>query len=251
MAKNHANCTTQNENTQFKAAIKKIVKTLRPLHLDYDQTKYVFKEVRKQLEIKQKKKDRKRVESLPLRAVETIINTAYSFASKSRRDWGLIIKTMYLTGSRVNEFVHIRIEDVFLDECKIRISKPKGGEHNTRFVPILPQHRDELATYIKFLGRKNGYLFESNWHKRYSTRRMQQIMEDVSDVTGIKASPHKLRHSIAQYLYDRGMPLEQIQQFLGHSAIKTTQIYAKSSIVHVQKGFNKAFELPKPNLETE
>jgi site-specific recombinase XerD len=60
-------------------------------------------------------------------------------------------------------------------------------------------------------------------------------------ITGIKVAPHKLRHSIDQYLYDRGLPLEPIQKFLGHSAIKATQIYARSSIKHVQDDMSRDF----------
>ena len=89
--------------------IKKIIKILRPLHLGYDQSKYIFKEIRKGLEVKQKKKSPVIVESLPLRSVETLINTAYRFQTKSRRQWGLIIKTIYLTGARVNEFLSIEL----------------------------------------------------------------------------------------------------------------------------------------------
>jgi integrase/recombinase XerD len=247
MAKKDKNFATQNENPQFQEAIKKIAKTLRPLHLDYNQTKYIFKKVRSELEVRQEKKTSQTVDALPVRSVENLINTAYSFQTMSRRNWGILIKTLYLTGARVNEFVNIRVEDVFLQECKIKIREAKGGEHKARFVPILPQHRDELDTYIKFLSRQKGYLFESNRHKRYSTRRVEQIMEELSRICEIEAFPHKLRHSIAQYLYDNGMPLEQIQQFLGHSAIKTTQIYARSSIKHVQHGYNKAFSAPDRN----
>ena len=241
---NLSNCTTQNENMQFNEAIKRISKILRPLHLDYNQSKYIFKEVRKSIDLQKPEKKSETVESLPLRSVETIVNTAYKLKGHA----GLMIKTLFLTGARNNELTNIRVEDVYLDECKIKISKPKGGSHKIRFVPILKEHRDELDTYLKFISRNNGYLFESNRNTKYSTRRIQQILEQLSDISGIKAVPHQLRHSIAQYLYDRGMPLEQIQKFLGHSAIKTTQIYAKSSIVHVQKGYNEAWkkELPPP-----
>jgi integrase/recombinase XerD len=41
--------------------------------------------------------------------------------------------------------------------------------------------------------------------------------------------PHLLRHSVATTLLERGMPIEQIQKFLGHWKLETTQIYAESS----------------------
>lgn len=52
--------------------------------------------------------------------------------------------------------------------------------------------------------------------------------------------PHPLRHSVAQTLLDRGMPLEQIQKFLGHAKLETTQIYAESSTESVKESYRKA-----------
>ncbi|WP_337868173.1 tyrosine-type recombinase/integrase, partial [Meiothermus sp.] len=51
--------------------------------------------------------------------------------------------------------------------------------------------------------------------------------------------PHLLRHSVAQTLLDRGMPLEQLQKFLGHKDPKTTQIYAESSLASVGESYRR------------
>jgi len=50
-----------------------------------------------------------------------------------------------------------------------------------------------------------------------------------------------LRHTVATFLLEKGMPLEQIQKFLGHSKIETTQIYAESSTEMMKEGFQRAF----------
>jgi integrase/recombinase XerD len=52
--------------------------------------------------------------------------------------------------------------------------------------------------------------------------------------------PHLLRHSVATTLLERGMPLEQIQKFLGHSKLETTQIYAESSPEMIKESYQKA-----------
>ncbi len=59
--------------------------------------------------------------------------------------------------------------------------------------------------------------------------------------SGQKVHPHLLRHTVATLLLEKGMPLEQIQKFLGHSKIETTQIYAESSTEMMKEGFRKAF----------
>lgn len=84
-------------------------------------------------------------------------------------------------------------------------------------------------------------MFETNRHYKYCTRRVGQIFEKFSDITGIKVAPHKLRNSIPQYLYDRGMSLEKIQKFLGHLVIETAQIHARSRTKHLQDGMSMAF----------
>ena len=90
---------------------------------------------------------------------------------------------------------------------------------------------------------KTGYVFESNCHTKFTTRRIQQIVKETADRAGItkKVHPHLLRHTVATFLLEKGMPLEQIQKFLGHSKIETTQIYAKSSTEMMKEGFQRAF----------
>ena len=52
--------------------------------------------------------------------------------------------------------------------------------------------------------------------------------------------PHLLRHSVATTLLERGMALEQIQKFLGHSKLETTQIYAESTPEMIKEIYQKA-----------
>jgi integrase/recombinase XerD len=52
--------------------------------------------------------------------------------------------------------------------------------------------------------------------------------------------PHLLRHSVATTLLERGMPLEQIQKFLGHAKLGTTQIYTESTTEMLKESYRKA-----------
>lgn len=90
--------------------------------------------------------------------------------------------------------------------------------------------------------RTVGYLFETNCHQQYSTRRIQQIVKEIAERGKIqkRVYPHLLRHSVATTLLERGMPIDQIQKFLGHSKLETTQVYAELSTEMIKESYRKA-----------
>jgi integrase/recombinase XerD len=213
------------------AATKKL---WRQYHLTYDQTHYVAKAVRRALAI-ERPKMRKRVVARLSREEERKL-IAHAYRMQGTR--GLLIKTLFQTGARVSEFVNITADEVFFEEQMILISKAKGGK--SRYVPILPQLAQELRTHLGH--RTTGYLFETVQNTQYSPRRIQQIIKETAAEAKItkRVYPHLLRHSVAMTLLERGMPLEQIQKFLGHSKLETTQIYAESSPEMIKASYQKA-----------
>lgn len=213
------------------AATKKL---WRQYHLTYDQTHYVAKEVRRALGI-ERPKIRKRVVARLSRDEERQL-IAHAYRVQGTR--GLLIKTLFQTGARVSEFVNIKAEEVFFEEQMMLISKAKGGK--SRYVPILPQLAQELRTHLG--NRTTGYLFETVQHTPYSPRRIQQIIKETAANAQItkRVYPHLLRHSVATTLLERGMPIEQIQKFLGHARLETTQIYAESSAEMIKASYQRA-----------
>jgi integrase/recombinase XerD len=103
-----------------------------------------------------------------------------------------------------------------------------------------PELAQEIRTHLG--GRKTGHLFETNRNLPYSPRRVQQIVKDVAEKAKIKKRvyPHLLRHSVATTLLERGMPIEQIQKFLGHSKLETTQVYAESTAEMIKESYQRA-----------
>jgi integrase/recombinase XerD len=150
----------------------------------------------------------------------------------------LDLKSALATGARVSEFVNITANAVFFEEQMILISKAKGGK--SRYVPILPQLAQELRTRLGH--RSTGCLCETVRHTRYSPRRLQQIIKETAAGARInkRVYPHLLRHSVATTLLERGMPIEQIQKFLGHAKLETTRTYAESSTEMIKASYQKA-----------
>jgi integrase/recombinase XerD len=209
-------------------------KLWRQYHLTYDQTHYVAKTVRRALAIERPKTRTRVVARLSREEERQLIAHAYRVQGTR----GLLIKTLLQTGARVSEFVNVKTNEVFFEEQMILISKAKGGK--SRYVPILPQLAQELRTYLGH--RTAGSLFETVQHTQYSPRRIQQIIKKTAADAGItkRVYPHLLRHSVATTLLERGMPIEQIQKFLGHSKLETTQIYAESSAEMMKASYQRA-----------
>jgi integrase/recombinase XerD len=198
----------------------------RKHHLSYDQSKYVVERARRALGLEPPRTRRRTVERLDYPEVERLIRSAY----RDRSAYGIMIKTLFLTGARVEEFVHIRVEDLHLDDELPQICLRHAKRQACRYVPVLPDLAQELRTHLH--GRRLGYLFESNRHTRYSVRTVQAVVKRCAQRAGIakRVYPHLLRHSIATILLDSGLvPIDQVQKFLGHLQLSTTQIYAETS----------------------
>ena len=218
----------------LQAVIQATLRLWRRHHLSYDQTRYVAKSVRRALGLERPKVRTRVIERLSREDERRLIDTAYRLPGTR----GLLIKTLLQTGARVSEFAAMEVEDFFFDEQMILIRKAKGGKH--RYVPILPELAQELRTHLR--QRRRGYVFETNRHTAFSPRRLQQLVKETAALAGItkRVSPHILRHSVATTLLEQGMPLDQIQQFLGHAQLDTTQIYATATSAMIKKSYQQA-----------
>ena len=205
----------------------------RHYHLTYDQTHYAAKAVRRALAIERPKTRTRVVARLSREEERKLIAHAYRVQGTR----GLLIKTLFQTGARVSECVNITADEVVFEAQMILSSKAQGGE--SRYVPILPQLAQELRTHLG--NRTTGYLFETVQHTPYSPRRVQQLIEETAAAAGIteRVYPHLLRHSVATTLPERGMPIAQIQKFLGHAKLETTHIYAESSAAMIRASYQR------------
>lgn len=222
------------QSDRLKELITATVKLWRKHHLSYDQLRYITKEVRRALGVERVKTRRRNIDRLSRDEERRLVGQAY----KDRSQHGLLIKTLFQSGARVSEFVNIRVTDFFFDEQMLLIDKGKGGK--SRYVPLLPELAQELRTHLG--ERRTGYLFETNRSFSYSPRRVQQIVKAVAAKAAInkRVYPHLLRHSVATTLLERGMPIDQIQKFLGHSKLETTQIYAESTAEMIKDSYRRA-----------
>jgi integrase/recombinase XerC/integrase/recombinase XerD len=147
----------------------------------------------------------------------------------------LIVRTIYATGVRVSELCNMNIEDIDFDEHTIRI-RGKGDKIRTVFVDD-----DTLADILKFIGNRIvGPVFVGQQGKNISSRAIQHIFKHYAP-SGI--TPHKIRHSYASELYKRSKNLRVVQENLGHTSIKTTEIYLHTDIDERRQVYQQYFPL--------
>lgn len=137
----------------------------------------------------------------------------------------------YGCGLRKNEGISMNVQDIIMDKDLVFVRKGKG--YKERYVPLAGNNKADLENYISYSrpylldGKKDNALLLSVKGKRLSGGtaydRLQQLRAEttISKRVGL----HTLRHSIASHLLHSGMKLEQIQRFLGHSSLESTQIY--------------------------
>ena len=151
----------------------------------------------------------------------------------------LIIRTIYATGVRVSELCAIDIEDIDFEDHIIKI-RGKGGKIRTVFID------DETLESIRALigEQTTGPLFVGQQGKHLSPRTVQHIFRRYAP-RGI--TPHKIRHSYASELYRRSKNLRVVQENLGHSSIKTTEIYLHTDMDERKRVYNEYFPLSGNN----
>lgn len=153
------------------------------------------------------------------------------------RNW-FMIELGFFTGLRVMEMVNLKVKDLIIDgeHSSIIVRKGKGG--NPRDVWINSRFKKVCFDYLKIrkrLGLSNApenYLMTSNRGVPLTTRALEKDFKKCARIAGLNESYsiHCLRHTYATFSLKAGMDLRFIQDQMGHSSIKTTELYL--SLIH-------------------
>ena len=203
----------------------KIAGILRKENPDYDYLSELFRHLRTELDVRVSRKSKK----LPFVPSDDEIRALHETIWKTRNVRSLIIfKTFLYTGIRVGELVRIRIDDVDLDHCRIRVRDERDSRE--RFVPYPEQFGLALAVHAKAM-RKDGaeFLFESNRKKPYAERGVRRVFETYSEKAGIKhpISPRRLRHFLLAWMKKQGVEDAGLMTYSGHAGRQSLDIYSK------------------------
>jgi site-specific recombinase XerD len=150
-----------------------------------------------------------------------------------------IIATFLMTGLRLNELINLRVKDIDFSSKEIFVERGKGRKE--RIVPIHPRLHSILVNYDRerqHLSKQSQWLFHSaRSEQRMTAKTIQTICNKVSCESGIKFTPHMLRHTMARLSLDSGLGIYQVKELLGHSSVASTEIYSSVS----KEGLKNAF----------
>ena len=185
-------------------------------------------------------------------AVKAILSQPNTKTPKGLRDQFLMV-LLYDTGARIQELMDIRVCDIRLGKTPTATLHGKGNK--TRTVPLLKNTIEQFQNYARVFhmesdGYSNEFLFyvvrhgQKNQMHHDTARRFiqeygkaaQKICSDVPT----NVHPHLWRHTRAMHLYQHGVDLTLISQWLGHAKYETTLIYARADTEHKRRALEAA-----------
>ena len=150
-----------------------------------------------------------------------------------------IMELFYSSGLRLSELTALDVSDVDLYTESVRVF---GKGRKERVCPIGLPALEAISKYRAAANVHAGALFINKSRTRMSTRSIWLILKRYLRHTSIpiSLSPHKLRHSFATHLLDRGADLRSVQALLGHASLSTTQIYTHVTVERLKKAYAEA-----------
>ena len=175
--------------------------------------------------------------------MEEILNVP-NIKTKDGQRGRVILEVLYASGVRVSELVNIKLKDIDFSNKNILIL---GKGSKERLVSFGDYALEYINLYLKegrkllLDGVKSDYLIVGKKSEKLTTRRVEQIIDDIIKRTSIKLNitPHMFRHTFATHLLDNGCDLLVVQELLGHASLSSTEIYTHVSNEHLREVYLK------------
>jgi len=150
-----------------------------------------------------------------------------------------IMELFYSSGLRLSELAALGVADADLYTESVRVF---GKGRKERVCPVGLPALEAISRYRAAANVHSGPLFINKSRRRISPRSIWLIVRRYLRFTSIPSSisPHKLRHSFATHMLDRGADLRSVQALLGPASLSTTQIYTHVTVERLKKAYAEA-----------
>ncbi|MBM3701863.1 MAG: integrase [Actinobacteria bacterium] len=211
-------------------------------------------EIKRVLQIPPKKSPKAIVSYLTEEELKILFRQPDVKTRKGRRDL-MLLTLMYDSAARVSELIDLKVEDVRLVSPAVVTLTGKGGK--ARQVPILGKTKDLLSGYLEEHKKyplpvtiSGTPLFCNQRHQKLTRWGVSYILDkyvtaakkDTGFNVNFRVTPHVLRHAKAMGMLKAGINLIYIRDFLGHSNIATTEIYARADSEMKRKALEKTYK---------
>ena len=137
----------------------------------------------------------------------------------------LIIEMLYATGVRVSELINIKYEDIDFNNRRIRVC----GKGNKERIVYYGEYAEDVLKEYMSTHKKNdyGYVFTNYKGEQITDRGIRYIIDNIMKKLSVKVhvTPHVLRHTFATDMLNNGCDIKIVQELLGHSSLRTTEVY--------------------------
>ena len=163
------------------------------------------------------------------------------------RDW-FTVELGLFTGLRVKEIVDLEVSALHLKENQSSLTVKRGKGNRTRTVYLPKTFKEECLFYLNWKEKaipRSDYLFTNTKGQPLTKRALQKAFKKCLTLAGLEThySIHCLRHTYGSFLYkSSGHNLRLVQEQLGHSSIRTTQVYASLMNEDVRKAVEKLYQ---------
>lgn len=152
----------------------------------------------------------------------------------------LIIEMLYATGVRVSELINIKVSDIDFNNRRIIVC----GKGNKERIVYYGEYAEEvLKEYLNVHIRKSDYLFANTKGDKLTDRGVRYIIDKIMNKLSVKVhvTPHVLRHTFATDMLNNGCDIKVVQELLGHSSLKATEIYTHVTNERLKEVYYKCF----------
>ena len=150
-----------------------------------------------------------------------------------------IMELFYSSGLRLSELAALDVADL---DPYTESARVFGKGRKERVCPVGLPALEAIQRYRVAASVHTDPLFINKARKRMSVRSIWLVLKRYVRHTSIpiSISPHKLRHSFATHMLDRGADLRSVQALLGHASLSTTQIYTHVTVERLKKAYAEA-----------
>ena len=159
-----------------------------------------------------------------------------------------ILEVFYGTGMRCAELVGLKVGDVDLSSCMLKVT---GKRNKQRLIPFSVKMKELLQSYLdcrrKVLEEQGGGYSVPTFFIRKDGRPLtnsiiyNMVKNRLKTVPGLsKRSPHILRHSFATGMLNNGADLNAVKELLGHESLASTEVYTHTTFEELKKAYNQA-----------